>query len=285
MMALWIWGGVRPDGEPEPDVFVGVNVFDIFVRNLPRIPIIKENLSFFQRKSQAEKGISGDSPSSAKSSFARAMMGNPTLRRIYEEADPSELSDVWHYALNIKHPDVTRSPDFLLNMQTTVSAVYDDTILDGFVAVYQPLSPLTGTIFRHEYERLFDSSGRKPYVLSDAGPSTAAANTLGESTRWNEDRRLQAVSIEALNNDLLAASGYVDEAVRALYPIVPLLQIEKQHPDEWVALQAVRVDDHGEIVDGRLFASASTRNSLHEQIMAIKQQYPDLVLVTRFLSM
>lgn len=169
LLAFWLWGGIRPDNTPDVVNFLGVNVLEIIARNLFRIPK-RHNRIFLLRKSQVLKKFAEAFPELSTCSLAKAMIADPELREIYDDADPNELSHVWQYTLKIKHPQEDQPLDFLLQVQTTVSTVYEDEEPVGWIAIYQPWqSEVTQHFFIQEFNRLFDYSGIIPYVIYISG--------------------------------------------------------------------------------------------------------------------
>src|SRR5262245_51689918 len=84
--------------------------------------------------------------------------------------------------------------------------------------------------------------------------------------RPNQPRELQ--------ERLQAAAASLPEDVRARHPELPLSQIELDHRGRWLALLPTQVTPGLGIAAGRVLAEADDRETVSEQIAAIRRQHP-----------
>lgn len=148
LLAAWLWEA------PQLSNLFDLNVFEIFYRNLWRIPEYK-NDEFFRKKSLILKRLIGGFGKGPYKSFLEYIEHDPYLKEIYDQVQyiPNKKwvsRRVWEYSLRILPPTGTGITEFL-KFQVVV---YRLSPGNEFLAIYEPLSSskITQSIVRQKYD-------------------------------------------------------------------------------------------------------------------------------------
>lgn len=160
LLSMWLWT------TSELKDLLGVNAFDIFTRNLKRIPRYK-NREFFAKKSAVVKRLFEVFGRKSYLAFISAMKSDPYLREIFDwelelSRDEWECDREWKYPLRLLYPDAY-TPTVLMEFQVTVSRLESDL---GYLAVYEPNpgSEITRSLVEREYHRIMAHSHEQSYI-------------------------------------------------------------------------------------------------------------------------
>jgi hypothetical protein len=160
LLSMWLWSA------SELSDLLGVNAFNVFTRNLKRIPKDK-NCEFFAKKSAVVKRLCEVFGTKSYLAFISAMKSDPYLREIFDwelelSKEEWEFDREWKYPLRLQYSDAY-TPAVLMEFRVTVSRLEGDL---GYLAIYEPDpgSKITQSLVEHEYRRLITHSREQPYI-------------------------------------------------------------------------------------------------------------------------
>lgn len=167
LLALWLWGMLQQEEEINASDLLGINVFDIFTRNLARIPT-ELNREFLLTKAAVAKQVASFSGEGPIRFFKQALESTPEGRDIYGRANFKELPHPWNYSVKMMPPGWD-TPTDLLKFETSVLRVSRSSQLDdrntALIAIYKPLG-ITSYIINQLHEQLIGRYGMANYVQS-----------------------------------------------------------------------------------------------------------------------
>jgi hypothetical protein len=195
LLALWLWDILSPDLLTSKKL-PRLRVFNIFARNLERIPL-EENRDFLEKKSATAKFIestkAGEAPILA---FRQAMMQTPEHRAIYERAEAWKFIQAFNYELtlvNFEDIPLLRDPqNRRYYIATAERLTFDTNILVllnqneqpvGFLAVYNPRGSMeegTTVVIADKYRELIDLYNEILYVLTREGGDEERTHNMRE---------------------------------------------------------------------------------------------------------
>jgi len=177
-MALWLWGLLSlTDTLFSISDLLNINVFDLYRRNLARIPVeLPENRDFLTKQSAMVKRLLPESKAyySPYTLFKEAMLNQPAHAAIFAHA--TNPNKEWEYTLKITHPDLN-NPTQLLEFRTTVNAIQQDGMHMGYIMRYLPGAATIHSI-KQLYQRVSGRYGIIPYLLTP-GPQKLEVETEG----------------------------------------------------------------------------------------------------------
>jgi hypothetical protein len=81
------------------------------------------------------------------------------------------------------------------------------------------------------------------------------------------------VPISELNRIFAEGDAKLPEALKQQYPVRPWAEIEREFPNEWVAVIVTRTDRESLIADARLFAHSPKRGEFLRLVAQLEERY------------
>lgn len=99
-------------------------------------------------------------------------------------------------------------------------------------------------------------------------------------------KKVRRLSREELQGMVDARNAFLPEDLKASHPERSFepnyIDLKRDLPDQWVAVAPTRVDATGNVIGGRILATARDRDALDAEIAPLKEAHPQISIAVFF---